>query len=122
MRQQHTQFPRSCQRLQAAHHSAVRLYLGPRAGVTFVSTTSSSTTPFGRSSSESSETDFVFGACAGGEYQFAPQFSVGGEAQVNYISLGAPDVTSSAASSSSAGDVSRHLIATNVLFFFRWYY
>ena len=122
MRQQHTQFPRSCQRLQAAHHSAVRLFLGPRAGVTFVSTDSSLTTPYGRSSSESSETVFVFGACVRDEYQLALQFSVGGEAQVNYISLGTPDVTSSAASSSSAGDVSRHLIASNELFFFRWYY
>jgi hypothetical protein len=102
----------------------VRMYVGPRIGFNFASSTSSSTTPFGSSSSESTETDFIVGLSFGGEYLCAPQFSIGGEAQVNYISFGQPDVTTTPPPSNTgpSADLTRHLLSSNVLFFFRWFF
>jgi hypothetical protein len=104
--------------------SPVRIYIGPRLGLNFISAKSTSSNSFGSSSSESSETDFTVGACVGGEYLFASRFSIGGEAQLSYISFGTPDVTYTPASemSGSSPDITRHLIASNVVFFFRWFF
>lgn len=105
-------------------NTPVRVYVGPRVGFNFVSSKSSSSTQFGSYSSESSETDFTIGMNVGGEYLLGPQFSVGGEAQLNYISLGKPEVTTSPAQpvTGSDADVKRHIINSNVLFFFRWFF
>jgi len=108
--------------------SPTRIYLGPRFGLNFVSTKSSTTYLSTPSSTEISETDITVGIAVGGEHMLSTQFSVGGEAQLNYISFGQPDVTETSGgvpaglNSSSSPDVTRHLFATNVLFFFRWYF
>ncbi|HXX63242.1 MAG TPA: outer membrane beta-barrel protein [Bacteroidota bacterium] len=108
--------------------SPTRVYLGPRLGLNFVSMKSSSSYLSIASSSEVSETDFTIGLAVGGEHMLSPQFSVGGEAQLNYIIFGQPTETQTSggmpaqSNASNSVDVTRHLFATNVLFFFRWYF
>ena len=105
-------------------NTPVRMYVGPRVGLSFLSSKSSSSNSFGSSSTESSETDFTVGMNIGGEYLFASQFSIGGEAQLNYISLGKPDVTTAPQPTTTGptADVTRHIVSSNVLFFFRWFF
>lgn len=104
--------------------SPARIYIGPRIGLNFVSTKSSSSSQGGTYSTETSETDFTVGLCVGGEYMLSSQFSVGGEAQLNYISFGQPDVTNTPPppTTVTSADITRHLVSTNVLFFFRWFF
>ena len=104
--------------------SQARLYVGPRVGLNFISSKFSSSGPSGTFSSETSETDVVVGVNIGGEYLLSSHFSVGGEAQLNYLSFGKQDNTVSPAPvfTNPSPDESRHLISTNVLFFFRWFF
>jgi hypothetical protein len=97
-----------------------RIYFGPRVSVLFVSSKSSSSGTGFSSSSESSETDFIFGAALGGEYSISSMFSVGGEVQFNYFSFGKPDVKTTPPSSTTS-DQSRSMAATNGALFLRFY-
>jgi hypothetical protein len=96
--------------------SSFNSYFGPRVGILSTSSTSSST---GSSESKTTETDFFVGFCLGGEYLLSPHFSMGGEAQLNYISFGNPDRTSGSATSSTR---SQSLFTNNAVMFFRWYF
>jgi hypothetical protein len=90
-------------------------YVGPRLGIL----ASSSSTRYGNSAESTlSETDFFIGACVGGEYLFSRHFSMGGEAQLNYISYGKPDYSSSPNTSSR----NQTALTNNALIFFRWYF
>lgn len=105
--------------MSIASSSSVRVYAGPRIGVYLVNSESSSSSAYGSSSSETSETDLTFGAGLGGEYLISEQMSVGGEALITYYSFGEPKRTPSSSSSSS---FSQSMITSNVLFFLRWYF
>jgi hypothetical protein len=61
------------------------LYVGPR--VAMVRTSSSSTYSSGTPSS-SHQTNWSLGLAIGGEHFFSPHFSLGGEVQLNYITIG----------------------------------
>lgn len=92
-------------------------YAGPRLGLLSVS--SSSSLSGGGPENKSSEMDFFIGFCVGGEYLFSQHFSVGGEAQVNYISFGNPDRTPAPTTPSTR---TQSMITNNAVVFFRWYY
>jgi len=70
-------------------------------------------------SDKASKTDFFVGPAIGGEYMFSENFSLGGEIQINYISLGQfdwkleEDVTKD--------DRTTSLITTNAIVMLRWY-
>lgn len=95
-------------------HGSAQLYVGPRIGIQ--RTSSSSTFP-GNPTSTSSETDLMLAMALGGEYYFSPHFSLGGEAQLEYVKYGTPSYSPS----QGTPDVSRHLISTNELVFVRLY-
>jgi hypothetical protein len=91
----------------------LRVYLGPR--FKWIRTTASEDD--GAQRTEFAETDISIGATAGGEYFFSSHFSLGGEAQFNYIDLGEPDV--------EVGDVvdlRRKIFTTDTLVIIRWYF
>lgn len=89
----------------------VSLYYGLRLGITRTATSWESH----GESDDASKTDFYIGPGFGGEYFFTDQLSIGGEAQVNYISVGQW-------SDDDDEDVSRSVISNNTLVFLRWYY
>jgi hypothetical protein len=91
-------------------------YVGPRLGILSTSSTSSST---GSSESKTSETNFFIGLCVGGEHSFSSHFSIGGEAQLNYISFGNPDRTPASTTPSTR---SQSVFTNNALMFFRFYF
>lgn len=91
-------------------------YVGPRIGVLMTSSTSQQT---GNPEYKTSETDFFIGLAIGGEYLISPHFGLGGEAQLNYISFGQPDVSPAPSSPSTQ---SRSMFTNNALMFFRWYF
>jgi opacity protein-like surface antigen len=88
--------------------ASVRVYLGPR--VVFVRTSTS--LQFGTFDEDDSRTDFGLGPALGGEYLFSSHFSLGGEFQFNYLSLGAPEDS----------NIDQNVITTNGLIFLRWYF
>jgi hypothetical protein len=61
---------------------------------------------------DDSKTDIHFGPAVGGEYFFTDHFTLGGEVQLDYISIGQFD----------DDDVSEKLINTKTLIFVRWYF
>lgn len=100
------------------------IYVGPRVGLVFSSTSESmdfgGSTP---STRESSETDIVAGLASGGEYMLGSHFSLGAEVQFNYVSFGTPEVTQSPAQSPSNDDeMSRTAMSTNALVMARFYF
>lgn len=94
--------------------SSFNSYFGPRIGILSTSETSSTT---GNSETKTSETDFFIGFCIGSEYLFSPHFSIGAEAQLNYISFGNPEYTPSQSS-----ERTMNCFTNNALIFFRWYF
>ncbi len=66
-------------------------YFGPRVALLLTSFSSESTFPGGSSKFEFSQTDFQVGLALGGEYFFSGHFSLGGEVQLNYTSMGEPN-------------------------------
>ncbi|MGD8867764.1 MAG: outer membrane beta-barrel protein [Gemmatimonadales bacterium] len=86
-------------------------YVGPR----FVFLFSSESDEFDGSADDSSATDISIGAALGGEYFFSSHFSIGGEFQLNYVSLGDPD-------GNDTVDQSRSIISNNGLILLRWYF
>jgi hypothetical protein len=71
----------------ATSKGSMNLYYGIDIGVILSSESSSSSAP-GSTSTDHSKTDFFVGPAIGGEYMFSDNFSLGGEIQINYISIG----------------------------------
>jgi hypothetical protein len=91
----------------------LRVYVGPR--FKWIRTTASEDD--GTEKTKFAETDVSIGAALGGEYFFSSHFSLGGEAQFNYVDLGEPDV--------EVGDVvdlRRRIFTTDTLVMIRWYF
>jgi hypothetical protein len=86
--------------------ASMNLYYGIDIGVILSSEKRESTFP-GSTSTDRSKTDFFVGSIIGGEYMFSDNFSLGGEIQINYISIGEFDDDSDASSSavSSRGKI-----------------
>jgi hypothetical protein len=77
---------------------------------------------YGQSGTESdkgSKTDFAIGGAIGGEYMFSDNFSLGGEIQINYISVGQFDWKLD--EGVTKNDVSTSIISTNAIVMLRWY-
>jgi hypothetical protein len=91
----------------------LRVYLGPR--FKWLRTTASEDD--GTEKTEFAETDISIGAALGGEYFFSSHFSLGGEAQFNYIDLGEPDVEIG-----DVVDLRRKIFTTDTLVMIRWYF
>jgi hypothetical protein len=98
--------------------SAFNAYIGPRIGMLSQSSTRTST---GSDDRKMSERDLFLGGAAGGEYFFSQHFSLGGEAQINYISFGQPETTEGGTPLTS-GTLSRNMVTNNALVFARWYF
>jgi hypothetical protein len=103
-------------------NNALTLYAGPRVGLYFVSSKSSFSDQSSTSTSETKEIDVIVGLNFGGEYFLSSQFSVGAEAQANYISFGEPEETRTPPSPAPVTDRSQHMLSTNALFFVRMYF
>ena len=65
--------------------ASMKLYYGINIGIILSSTSFEMT---GEDSEDNSKTDFFVGPAIGGEYMFSDNFSLGGEIQINYISVG----------------------------------
>ncbi len=99
--------------------SSFDIYFGPRFGFLLRSSTSRSYTGYYSSGEfKKTQTDFFMGICTGAEYFFSNHFSIGGEIQFNYLSLGNPEYTPQQGSSTNSTTVT----FTNALMFFRWYF
>ncbi len=86
---------------------SMNLYYGIDFGIILSSETRESSFPGGSESTDESKTDFFIGPAVGGEYMFSDNFSLGGEIQINYISIGNFDDDSDASTSaiSSRGKI-----------------
>lgn len=91
----------------------LRVYVGPR--FKWIRTTASEDD--GTDVTRFAETDVSIGAALGGEYFFSSHFSLGGEAQFNYIDLGEPDVEIG-----DVVDLRRRIFTTDTLVMIRWYF
>jgi len=69
---------------------STNFYYGIDFGVILSSESREYNDPFVESRDES-KTDFFIGPAVGGEYMFSDNFSLGGEIQINYISIGSFD-------------------------------
>lgn len=67
----------------------------------------------GHTDSDDSKTDIYFGPAIGGEYFFTDHFTLGGEVQLNFTSIGQFD---------DEKDASESLITSKTLIFVRWYF
>ena len=106
-----------------------QLYAGPRAGLNFISETSSyygytGYPAYGNITTTRSETDFMISGVFGAEYFPLRELSVGGEIDFNYVSFGNPDYTETPTSSATQGTTTRtqSLVSTGALLFVRWYF
>jgi hypothetical protein len=106
-----------------------QLYVGPRAGLNFLSSTSVSYQYMGGPGSvpvtyTNSETDFLISGIFGCEYFPLNELSIGGEIDVNYVTFGNPDQTQSPPPTGPASTttVTRSLVSTGALLFVRWYF
>jgi len=90
---------------------SMNFYYGIDIGVILSSISYASNDPFGTSQSvDESKTDFFIGPAIGGEYMFNRYFSLGGEINLNYISLG-----------NYVGDSTTWLLSTRGAVYVRWY-
>ena len=106
-----------------------QIYAGPRAGLNFLSETSSyygytGYPAYGNITTTQSETDFVISGIFGAEYFPLRELSVGGEIDFNYVSFGDPDYTETPALNTTQGTTTRtqSLVSTGALLFVRWYF
>jgi hypothetical protein len=106
-----------------------QIYAGPRAGLNFLSETSSyygytEYPTYGKYTTTQSETDFLISGIFGAEYFPLRELSVGGEIDFNYVSFGNPDYTQTPASIPAQGTTTRtqSLVSTGALLFVRWYF
>jgi hypothetical protein len=93
--------------------ASMNLYYGIDIGVILSSESSESTFP-GSTSTDRSKTDFFIGPAIGGEYMFSDNFSLGGEIQINYISIGNFNGDSDV-------DVSNSAVSSRGKIILRWY-
>lgn len=92
-------------------------YAGPRFGV--VRSTSKETSPFGGSSEQTTKANsWYLSGVLGAQYFFTKHFSLGGEAQLTYTSVGSTTTTGS----SNPPDESRSVIGTAGLVLLRCYF
>ena len=96
-------------------------YFGPRVGLMLTSFSDENTFTGGSSKFELSETDFLIGLALGGEYFFSGHFSLGGEVQLNYISLGEPTVKDDGIEITD-GSLSRNLFSNGASILARFYF
>ncbi len=89
---------------------SVDFYYGLNFG--FILSSYKITSSYPNESTDDSKTDFFIGPAVGGEYMFNKHFSLGGELNLNYISIGYYE---------SDGDRSSWAISTRGLIFIRWY-
>jgi hypothetical protein len=91
---------------------SMNFYYGIDVGVILSSVSTSSNDPFGgNQSTDESKTDFFIGPAIGGEYMYNKYFSLGGEINLNYISVG----------NYGDGDSTTWLISTRGAVYVRWY-
>jgi hypothetical protein len=100
----------------ATQKQKMHLYYGLRLGINRTSISYKSA-EFFLSNEGTSKTDFFIGPSLGGEYFFSDHFTLGGEAQLNYISIGQFD-----GDRSPSNEVSESAWATRTLLFLRWYF
>lgn len=91
--------------------ASMNLYYGIDIGVILSSEKRESSYP-GSSSTDHSKTDFFVGPAIGGEYMFSDNFSLGGEIQINYISIG---------NFNGDSDVSNSAVSSRGKIILRWY-
>jgi hypothetical protein len=91
--------------------ASMNLYYGIDIGVILSSEKRESSLP-GSTSTDRSKTDFYIGPAIGGEYMFSENFSLGGEIQINYISIGNFDDDS---------DASTSIVSSRGKIMLRWY-
>ena len=92
------------------------LYVGPR--VAMVRNSDSQTSS--ASTTSSHQTNWSFGLAIGGEHFFSPHFSLGGEVQLNYISVGKQEVEPNP-NPGTTPSTDEHMITNNGLIFIRLY-
>lgn len=90
---------------------SMNFYYGINIGVILSSISTESTNPYETNTSDDSKTDFFVGPAVGGEYMFNRYFSLGGEVNLNYISLG----------HYGDGNTTTWLISTRGAVYVRWY-
>jgi len=100
-----------CGFFYAIRKEKVDVYFGMRLGV--IQTSSYFKSPLDEW--DRSKIDFYIGPALGGEYLFTKRFSLGGEIQLNFISIGQWDGDLSAENSES-------VVRTKPLIFVRWYF
>ena len=103
-----------------------RLYAGPRGGLNWLTYESTSTyiAPYSssQSTSKSSETDIVLSGTFGAEFAPLAEFSIGAEIDVNWVSFGNPDQsTTPPPTYTTTSTRSQSLVSTGALFFIRWF-
>lgn len=91
---------------------SMNFYYGVDFGVILTNYSHSSSTS--TESTDESKTDFFIGPAVGGEYMFNKHFSLGGEINLNYISVGEFD-------GDSEGESSIWAISTRGVIYLRWY-
>ena len=90
-------------------------YYGISVGFIFSSISGEYSSEFFSDKEDDSKTDFFIGPVLGGEYNFSEYLSLGGEVQINYISLGQYD-------HDSDEDISVWAITTRAIIVLRWYF
>ncbi|WP_373044856.1 outer membrane beta-barrel protein [Vulgatibacter sp.] len=105
-----------------------RIYFGPKLGVIFRSSEEKESVRFGEEedsqTTKVTSTDFWIGAAVGGEAFLTPNFSLGIEAQLNYVDLGEPEVEFDPEPEGQQPDieVDASLLSTHALFTARIYF
>lgn len=112
--------------------NSLSLYTGPRLDISFVSSTSEysnfSANMKQGYKTNSIETDVTIGAITGAEYFPTPQFSIGGEVSLNYVTFGNPDIINEQVppppppEATYTTERKKHALRTDALFFLRWYF
>lgn len=92
------------------HIESMNLYYGIDIGL--ILSSHSYISSISTESTERSKTDFFVGPAVGGEYLFIKHFSLGGEINLNYISIGQYD---------SENDISAWAMSTRGMIYLRWY-
>ena len=93
---------------------SMNFYYGIDIGVILSSISSSSNIP-NSTSTDMSKTDFFIGPAIGGEYMFNKYFSLGGEINLNYVSVG------NYSDGEDESDTTTWLISTRGAVYVRWY-
>ena len=95
---------------------SMNFYYGIDVGVILSSVSTSSNYPYsGNQSNDESKTDFFIGPAIGGEYMFNRYFSLGGEINVNYISIG------NYSDGNDETDTTTWMISSRGAIYVRWY-